>query len=571
MNLRGLLKSVTGGHLQAVDQNSRIESVAEADARELRMRACVCSIVVAGEGRGTGFLIGEDLVITNHHVVSDKEGRRFDPSDMKCRFGFFDEGEYEDGRHRWIDLPREPSMAIPAWSPHRDADDALSELAVDYRDPNTGEFCWDYAILQLTELVGQETGRTVLGEFRPLGWIRMEPTQPLKPGQELRIVQFPQREDTSRSFYSQETMQIAPGTFAEPVADGVRSRHTVSTRKGSSGAPVFDGAGKLVGLHNAGDEEKGVADNRFVPIDRILEDLRRRSPALHGRIVGTGPPPILRPRLSARDQAAVGPLVEAAKCFLDREREHNALIAELTSRQPGAVVTHLICRKDDDHVDLFIRRLQISLSRTEPASGDDLAVEYLCGRIDPTRTGLLLQPQSITWPDPLTPLDQARIEFAQALKSTGFKHALLTLYPSRLKDRVPSDEIAYTTILGEELKAYAERTRSSGSAPLQALVIYQSDRKTAPASAVLTPLWQYGSAPKHAGASVLLRKVARGQIEPWRATVNRAWEMRDKPIVIPDSISEDDELSMAELLKLLDGLIVEAALGVVRERFKEHR
>jgi hypothetical protein len=66
--------------------------------------------------------------------------------------------------------------------------------------------------------------------------------------------------------------------------------HSCDTQTGSSGAPVFDGAGKLIGLHHLGKDEAPMCvagrpeQNRAVRIEAILKDLRQNAPALHAEL-----------------------------------------------------------------------------------------------------------------------------------------------------------------------------------------------------------------------------------------------------------------------------------------------
>src|SRR5262249_17373736 len=62
------------------------------DLVELQGRICR---VEAGQCCGTGFLVGDDLVLTNYHVVEDC--RNSDGRDVICRFDVYAEGK-EEGR-----------------------------------------------------------------------------------------------------------------------------------------------------------------------------------------------------------------------------------------------------------------------------------------------------------------------------------------------------------------------------------------------------------------------------------------------------------------------------------------
>jgi hypothetical protein len=65
--------------------------------------------------------------------------------------------------------------------------------------------------------------------------------------------------------------------------------HSCDTEKGSSGSPVFNESGKLVGLHHFGftlNSKCALVDkeNKAIKISRIIDDLRLRYPQIYGTI-----------------------------------------------------------------------------------------------------------------------------------------------------------------------------------------------------------------------------------------------------------------------------------------------
>jgi len=69
-------------------------------------------------------------------------------------------------------------------------------------------------------------------------------------------------------------------------APGAEFEHSCDTEKGSSGGPVFDSAGLLVGIHHAGfalDNECRPLDkeNKAVRLSVILADIKMRHPEVH--------------------------------------------------------------------------------------------------------------------------------------------------------------------------------------------------------------------------------------------------------------------------------------------------
>jgi hypothetical protein len=270
-------------------------------------------------------LIDKDLVITNYHAVAQNKGQGelIEPSRISCRFGYYEVGEYDDGRHGWVLLLGDQASALPASSRTAPGDLNLGIARTDYLGADDVELYDYYAILRFSQPVGSKPGRSPLGEMNPLGWIAMKPGN-LSPalGQPLSVVEFPERVGAGPRGFPQEPSSIADGKMGEPVATGVRVRHDAATRKGASGSGIFDSKSTLVGLHNAGKElEDKTADNRFVPIDRILHDIERRNRPLFDEIIGSEPPQLAVSGLSKRAREAIQIRVRAAKTVLDRELE----------------------------------------------------------------------------------------------------------------------------------------------------------------------------------------------------------------------------------------------------------
>src|SRR4030081_1901342 len=100
----GPRNALTGeqGNLQAINSNSALDSALEREMRETRRYACVCSVIVDGSGKGSGFLIANDLVMTNYHVVFDNDANKFfEPDRVKCRFNFFSDDQFGNDEHDW--------------------------------------------------------------------------------------------------------------------------------------------------------------------------------------------------------------------------------------------------------------------------------------------------------------------------------------------------------------------------------------------------------------------------------------------------------------------------------------
>ncbi|WP_315830809.1 trypsin-like serine peptidase [Bradyrhizobium prioriisuperbiae] len=561
-------------NLQALNPKSRFVAASERETLEARRFACVCSIVVGSSGRGSGFLIAEDLVMTNYHVVSDKDGKLFAPSLIKCRFNFFTDGQYEDDEHNWIALPQSEKEAFVALSPTAagDVDFGLDDDDR-YLDPVTRKPLFDYAILKLTSPVGKYAGQTPLNpEVRPLGWIMMKENRTDLANRKFTVFQFPERIGTGGGF-SQQSLQTSDTKESELIANGLRMKYGASTGRGSSGSPVFDDT-TLVGLHNAGKENGGNTNNQFIPIDRILADLAVTSPALHAKLIGSEPPPIEVRRmdagqqLSSCTQSAIDQRVMAAVSLIDRDKQNNLIQAKLRGNGPATVhVNHVLCRQNDDQVKEFIERIMIGVVQAEAKSAPDFIARYLGGSKETEGAAPPWRSFGLNWPAPNTPPQQAREEIANEFGSWAIAERTLLVYTvSDLAERSPDEERMYMEILGEECAKYIlEKKIHTANAwqALQALVVYEHLPVVQVDLGRIAPLWTQ-MPPRHCGASFALPKVTRNDIEAWRTNINTAWKKSNTPIEIPAGFNPGDKFYMAEVIAMLKGPITNAAIAQIR-------
>lgn len=223
----------------------------------LQQAARVCSISVvapAGNRTGTGFLVGPDLVLTNHHVVAPiLDGAS--PAGVTCRFDY----HVVDARHVATGTRFE---LAPAWllasSPTSAADLDVAPLV----PPTTGEL--DFALVRLAGSPGNDLRPG--GSHR--GWVDVS-TAPaaIAPGQPLVILQHPLG----------LPVKWAPDTEGVLAVNANRTRVTyrTNTEEGSSGAPcfAFDLAAVLA-LHHAGEPAYGAGRNEGIPVHTIVSVLR---------------------------------------------------------------------------------------------------------------------------------------------------------------------------------------------------------------------------------------------------------------------------------------------------------
>lgn len=241
-----------------------------------RREACVCRVEVAGPrgpGFGTGFLVGADLVLTNHHVVAPllSDGRA---AGTPPRFRF-DYKALGDGTTvaPGIEVTAAADWLVDA-SPHSPIDtQPLPKNGV----PEPGEL--DYALIRLARPAGDEPIEIGPGT---------EPGAPARGCIEVRREDWPF--ESGRTLYILQHPRAAPLKLAmELDADllcnenRTRVRYATGTEPGSSGSPCFNERWELVAMHHAGDP--AASDlfppryNEGIPISAIVALLESRGKA----------------------------------------------------------------------------------------------------------------------------------------------------------------------------------------------------------------------------------------------------------------------------------------------------
>ena len=186
-------------------------------------------LIRRGKRWGTGFLVGDDLLLTNQHVL--EKGTL---------------GEYEvifDYTEDTANIDSLPSARI------------TSTLQVSPKEE------LDYQLVRLDKSIGGERG--FFGLYRGDFTI----------GQKLALFGFPNIEGKL------QPMQFLPGEIATFISQPKFKRigYSAETRSGSSGSPVLSLGGEVLGLHHWG--EKG-AQNFGVPVSAILADQSKAMQAL---------------------------------------------------------------------------------------------------------------------------------------------------------------------------------------------------------------------------------------------------------------------------------------------------
>lgn len=209
-----------------------------------RAEGCVCRVHVGGRSRGTGFLAGPGLIVTNYHVIENVQG------EIQAEFGYRTaaDGSSEASQRYEVGAP----VFVQPYSP-ADSEHPKTRLA------SRGEL--DVAVLP----VAGEPERAVV-EGRPRGML-VPPKHPrLMAGELVTVIQHPLGEH----------LQFAYDRVLEVNMDRTRVTYKVQTRPGSSGSPCFDADWNLVAIHHSGDPRTG-ADvgeyNEGIPIATIRECL----------------------------------------------------------------------------------------------------------------------------------------------------------------------------------------------------------------------------------------------------------------------------------------------------------
>lgn len=242
----------TGQPLEAViRENAKFIDPAIFYERLPALEGQVCWIDIPGGG-GTGFLVGPDLVLTNHHVVAPIAARAVRVQDVRC---VFDYREPTDGPALTKKKPTKAALAadwhVGSWPPSQyDWDPTLGDAA-----PHE----IDAALIRLADQVGElPLGGLSSDPAAPArGWIAItQQPPPLAAGEQVFLLQHPKG----------GALRLTIGSVTEFNAAGTRVRYDANSRDGSSGAPCFDADLRLVALHHAHDPAYPPAWNQAVPL-----------------------------------------------------------------------------------------------------------------------------------------------------------------------------------------------------------------------------------------------------------------------------------------------------------------
>jgi V8-like Glu-specific endopeptidase len=198
-------------------------------------RVGLVEVVLGGEakGFGTGFLIGPAKVLTNWHVAEPLSSGTLSPAAVRLRFDLKRDINNRSFSGRTVPLAAD---WLGLHQPYANFDVSRAPQP----DPTAEEL--DFAVLNLADPIGDRpviANSGIAAEDR--GWFDLDDhAAPPPAGEPLFVIGHPVDHPLTASI----------GKVLEHAGQGRRMRHDAWTLNGSSGSPVLDGNGRLVGLHH---------------------------------------------------------------------------------------------------------------------------------------------------------------------------------------------------------------------------------------------------------------------------------------------------------------------------------
>jgi V8-like Glu-specific endopeptidase len=235
--------------------NTMFADVAKWRAELQRNEWRVCRIDQGGTGVGTGFLVGPDAVLTNHHVMRAAIDGAAKAADFTVRFDYKETEAGVINSGEVVSLADDAATWLIDSAPHSPHDEETTKTG----EASTEEL--DFALIRLAERAGAQI---VAGEQKRQ-WITM-PTADIdfSTRRGIQILQHPSRLPMKLAMGVPETIEVN-----EPKT---RIRYTVPTEPGSSGSPVFDTDWQLIALHHSGDPKSLNPEyNEGIPVSLIAQ------------------------------------------------------------------------------------------------------------------------------------------------------------------------------------------------------------------------------------------------------------------------------------------------------------
>ena len=214
------------------DENPSLD-IAAWRTRLTQLESRVCRIDIDGRPKGTGFLVGPELVLTNFHVVEDIISGKKVSASVSCLFDYKVLADNKLNPGTRVQLAAD--KGVLASSPYSAAEKAAKPDSV---LPTEDEL--DFALLRLDRAFANEP------EAAPRGHeVLPSVAAEFKEGQGIIIAQHPAGAPMKLAIDTQSVIGVN--------ANGTRVRYKTNTEGGSSGSPVFDMLWNLSALHHYGD------------------------------------------------------------------------------------------------------------------------------------------------------------------------------------------------------------------------------------------------------------------------------------------------------------------------------
>lgn len=227
-----------------------------ADATEFHLRMGdalrrICLVRIADTDKGTGFLVGEDLILTNYHVLADLLKGAVQPQQITLVFDDFVTGAHVKPD---TDETKTAHLAANGWRVDDSPPTNLEPLPKDASksDDDANAACLDFALVRLASSPGRKRGYFDL---------RAGSTIVVTEVSALASVGYPI--DTIKASPQILALDGAPKITME--SEGTRVRYETNMRSRSSGSPVCTSDWKVMALHR---EEK--CYNQGIPISVIV-------------------------------------------------------------------------------------------------------------------------------------------------------------------------------------------------------------------------------------------------------------------------------------------------------------
>ncbi len=257
------------GLQKIIDPTNTFLNMADWVARLARVEGRVCRIEINNAPKGTGFLVGPDAVLTNHHVLKTVIANPQLLPQTKVRF------DYKQLRNGTILSGTLFDVSeILDFTPCTDGETAGNPEPTD----PTEEYL-DYALVRVSSSPGDQPinppGAVAPGPKR--GWVHLREGPPVEGNPfvldaPVLIVQHPAGEPLRLAISWQSILEIN--------AAQTRLKHRTNTAGGSSGSPCFDRFLNPIALHHYGDPMYPTARfNQAVPLLTIRSRLVRQNHA----------------------------------------------------------------------------------------------------------------------------------------------------------------------------------------------------------------------------------------------------------------------------------------------------